>query len=152
MVPGCFCYPIRFSVHIWPINQAFSAWRRRCRKTTVWHQSAPVLVTTYNRNGLDLQSIPVEKRNDCRSRPFRLQVVIASPLGAGASPWPQALASIRPNTMTRGRGSGSNGTESALKLIVGQKRHQTTRLLFAKFGLVPEPFSYLAPHNDGTVE
>ncbi|KPW71716.1 hypothetical protein ALO81_200347 [Pseudomonas cannabina] len=22
VVPGCFCYPIRFSVHIWPLNQA----------------------------------------------------------------------------------------------------------------------------------
>ncbi|WP_221034905.1 hypothetical protein, partial [Pseudomonas savastanoi] len=21
-VPGCFCYPIRFFVHIWPLNQA----------------------------------------------------------------------------------------------------------------------------------
>ncbi|SDR55599.1 hypothetical protein SAMN05216597_5851 [Pseudomonas cannabina] len=22
VVPGCLCYPIRFSVHIWPLNQA----------------------------------------------------------------------------------------------------------------------------------
>ncbi|RML77789.1 hypothetical protein ALQ90_200147 [Pseudomonas savastanoi pv. savastanoi] len=22
VVPGCFCYPIRFFVHIWPLNQA----------------------------------------------------------------------------------------------------------------------------------